>query len=186
MHKSFCLMFMCGFALTLLGCSNGDVKTLASTATQNPAPIDNVFNMDQHLFAATFNTTAKAFKQTFRIEQIDIKIGVIDDYFQQQLAEDTTLIVAFSKGSGRISSITGLVVQKNGYVDTHALKAIAKVVIGAASPGLAHEKIVRIVNDMVYEIGEQNNVAMPPRYFDEARYVLRNNDRGFWVIANPA
>lgn len=186
MHRSFCLMFMFAFVLALAGCSNGNVKALASATTQNPTPTDNVFNMDQRQFAATFNTTAKAFQQAFQIKQIDIKTGAIDDYFQQQLSDDTTLTVAFSKGSGRISSITGLVVQKNGYVDTHALKAIAKVVIGAASPGLAHEKIVRIVNDMVYEIGEQNNVAMPPRYFDEARYVLRNNDRGFWVIANPA
>lgn len=173
------------FALALFGCSNGEVKTLASAASQNTTSTDNVFNMDQRQFAAAFNTTADTFQQPFRIEQIDIKTGAIDDYFQQQLSDDISLTVAFSKESGRISSITGLVVQKNGYVDMVAVKAIAKVMMGAASPELPQEKIVKIVNDMVYEIGEQNNAAMSPRYFDEARYVLRNNDTGVWLIANP-
>ncbi len=184
MHRSICLIFM--FVFALFGCSNSDVKTLASATSQNPASPDNVFNMDQHQFAATFNATTKTFQQPFQIGQIKIKTGTIDDYFQQQLSDDTSLTVAFSKKSGRISSITGLVVPKNGYVDMHALKAIAKVVMGAASPGLSQEKIAKIVNDMVYEIGEQDHAAIPPRYFDEARYVLRSNDRGYWLIANPA
>lgn len=186
MHRSIYLMVMFAFALVLFGCSNGDVKTLASATSQNAASNGNVFNMDQRQFAKAFNTTAKSFQQPFRIEHIDTKIGTIDDYFQQHFSDDTSLTVAFSKESGRISSITGLVVQKNGYVDMVALKAIAKVVMGAASPGLPEEKIANIVNDMVYEIDDQNNTAVPPRYFDEARYTLRNSDTGFWLIANPA
>lgn len=180
------IYLMCVFALALSGCGNGEVKTLASAAPQNPAPAANVFNMDQRQFAAVFNATANTFQQPFRIGQIDMKTGVIDDYFQQQLSDDTSLTVTFSKESGRISSITGRVVQKNGYVDMVAVKAIAEVVIGATSLGLPQEKIVKIVNDMAHEIGEQGNAAMSPRYFDEARYVLRNNETSVWLIANPA
>lgn len=173
MRKIVCAIL----TLCLFACSNGDdIKSAES-----------VFNMDEHQFADAFNTAAKSLRQPFRIEQIDIKVSTIDDYFRQQLSDDTSLTVAFSEESGRISSISGLVAEKNGHVDMYALQIIAKIIMHTTSPELSKEKVSKVVADMIREATDQDAPIIPQRFFGHTRYTLRNRKNiGFWLLANPA
>jgi hypothetical protein len=177
------------FALSLFACSNGDaLKSTEASAPQNTAVGERVFDMNEHQFAAAFNDAARSFRQPFRIDtdRLAIKTSAIDDYFQQQFLDDSSITVAFSKDSGRISSITILIAEKNGDVDMHTLATLAKIVMHTTSPELSREKIARIVADMIHERTRENAPIVPQRYFDQARYTLRSNDdTGFWWIANP-
>lgn len=177
-------------ALSLFACSNGDdFKSVAPVAPQSASVSDSkrVFDMNEHQFARAFNQAAASFHHFFKIDidQLTVKTGAIDDYFQQKFLDDSSITVAFSKDSGRISSITILVAEKNGSVDMHTLGTLAKIVMHTASPELSKEKVSRIVADMIQERTRENAPIIPQRYFDQARYALRSSQLGFWWVVKP-
>jgi hypothetical protein len=187
MRKSICA----ALALCLLtACSKAPQapRSKDAQAHREQTPLrDDEFNITARQFVQLFNDAAKACGVPYRIHTVELRHGALHDYFQQAFSSSVSLTASISEDSGRITSITALASGKNGTPDRDTMLAISEVIVLATSPDMTRKKAAAMIADMLAELrSTQETGRFPQRFFEHARYVLRNESGiGYWWIATP-
>ncbi|HWT72361.1 MAG TPA: hypothetical protein VN361_09255 [Oxalicibacterium sp.] len=188
MRKTICA----ALALCLLACSRGELPRgpnhTDAQARHEEAPLrDNEFDMTVGQFVQAFNAAARSWSHPYRIAEAELRRGALHNYFEQSFSGDVSLRANVEKDSGRISSITVLASGRKHEADRDALLAIAEILVLATEPDMPKKKAQSMITDMLNESHSTPEVdRLPQRYFEHARYVLRDdNDGDYWWVVSP-
>jgi hypothetical protein len=188
MRKTICA----ALALCLFACSKGDLphtpRNDDALARQQQAPLrEDEFDLTVDQFVQVFNTAAKSCGRPYRIAKAKLRRGALYDHFEQSFSGDVSLRASVSKDSGRIISITALASGEKGPPDRDTLLAVAEIIVLATEADMTQKKADAMIDDMLEESLSVPHVdRLPQRYFEHARYVLRNdNGIDYWWIASP-
>ena len=188
MRKTICA----ALALCLLACSKGELPRGPGEgdiqAHREQVPLrDDEFDLSVKQFVEVFNAAAKSCQQPYRIAEAELRRGALHDYFEQSFSGDVSMRANVSKDSGRISSITVLASGRKHTANRDTLLAIAEILVLATEPDMPLKKARAMIDDMLNESLSTPEVdRLPQRYFEHARYVLRNdNDGDYWWVVSP-
>lgn len=176
-------------ALCLVACGKA-VETRTSEVPERHSSLNREaeFELTSEQFANAFNAAARAYGQSFKINQVEVKHGAVHDYFQHTFSTGISLTAAVSKETGHITSVTALVAENGTPADNrNNVLALSEVVAAAVNPRLSQSKTAELVRDMMQEASSSQDAGeFPQRFINNVRYVLRNGSGiGYWWIANP-
>lgn len=184
MKKIACVLL----ALCMAACGQAvDNKPPGTSAGRIVKPAEPEFAFDAQQFADTFNTTARAYGQSFHIGKVEIAHGAVHDYFRQVFFTGLSITVGISKDTGHLVSITALADENGEPMDRQAIILLSEIVATATNPELTKDKATRLVAEMMQESDSHNAAPFPQRFIGDVRYVLRNDSGiGYWWMASPA
>jgi hypothetical protein len=185
MRKMYCAaLALCALA----ACGEAPQSARDEYAQHEGLPVrDGEFNFNAHRFVRLFNDAARSCGVPYRIADAEPQRGALYDSFRQSFPGDVSMRADLAKDSGRVTRITVLASGEHGAPDRDTLFEIAEVIVLATDAGMTRKKAGAVVADMLEEARSMPDAErLPQRYFEQARYVLRNDDDiDYWWTATP-